>query len=109
MESRLALDHQLLLLQRNAEDADSLIENLIRSHAITPLMATSLMTDKGYCTTACHCLLQAARYLFIDEQQPQAQADDSLQLESDELSAINKTLQADSQAGSKDQQGEKRP
>jgi len=96
LESRLALDHQMLIRQRQSEDSDSLTENLIRSRKISAEMATSLMNDKGYAMRVCHSLLEAARYLFIDEQQPQTQHPETLTLESEDLSAINQTLLQDS-------------
>jgi len=94
MESRLALDHQLLVDQRDQEDGDSMIENLIRKRKITPEMATSLMTDKGYAGTVCTSLLEAARYLFIDDSKPQAANPEILQLEPADLSAINQNLES---------------
>jgi phosphate:Na+ symporter len=93
VESRLALDHQLLLTEREREQSDSLIEGLIRTRKISAEMATSLMTDKGYCQEVCRALIQAARYLFIDEQSPQGDTPESLQLEHADLSAINKQLE----------------
>ncbi|MCD8522693.1 MAG: Na/Pi symporter [Saccharospirillaceae bacterium] len=93
VESRLALDHQRLLAERDREQTDSLIESLIRSRRISAEMATSLMTDKGYSQDVCHALIQAASYLFIDEQGPQEETPESLQLEHAELSAINRQLE----------------
>ncbi|WP_430461196.1 Na/Pi cotransporter family protein [Thalassolituus sp. LLYu03] len=92
LESRLALDHQMLLVEREREQSDSLVESLIRAHRITPEMATSLMTDKGYTQDVCNALLNAARYLFIDEQVPQAETPENLQLEKTDLSAISQKL-----------------
>lgn len=105
VESRLALDHQLLLTERERELSDTLIEGLIRARAITTGMATSLMTDKGYTYDACRSLLNAARYLFIDAEKPLAEDPDNLQLESAEFSAINRQL--DEQRN--DPPAEKRP
>ena len=93
VESRLALDHQLLLTERDREQSDSLIEGLIRTRKISAEMATSLMTDKGYSQEVCRALIQAARYLFIDDQSPQGETPESLQLEHADLSAINKQLE----------------
>lgn len=92
VESRLALDHQLLLSEREREQSDSLIEGLIRARKITPEMATSLMTDKGYTQDICRALLNAARYLFIDDKVPQAETPENLQLEKADLSAISQKL-----------------
>lgn len=91
-ESRLALDHQQLLTERERQESDSLIESLIRARKVTTGMATSLMTDKGYVYDICQSLLSAARYLFIDADRPQAQSPEPLELESAELSAINREL-----------------
>jgi len=41
----------------------------------------------------CRELIQAARYLFIDDQSPQGETPESLQLEHADLSAINKQLE----------------
>ena len=92
VESRLALDHQLLLTERERELSDTLIEGLIRARTITTGMATSLMTDKGYAYDACRSLLSAARYLFIDAGRALAEDPENLQLESAELTAINRKL-----------------
>ena len=91
-ESRLALDHQLLLTERERELSDTLIEGLIRGRKITTGMATSLLTDKGYVYDICNSLLSAARYLFIDADRPQSEEPDNLNLEAAELSAINRQL-----------------
>ena len=92
VESRLALDQQQLLTEREREQSDSLIEGLIRARRITPDMATSLMTDKGYTQEICNALISAARYLFIDEENPQSETPENLQLETADLSAINQKL-----------------
>lgn len=91
-ESRLALDHQLLLSERERELSDSLVEGLIRGRKITTGMATSLLTDKGYVYDICKSLLSAARYLFIDADKPQSEGPDNLTLESNEMAAINRQL-----------------
>lgn len=103
LESRLALDHQLLICEREREQSDTLVENLIRSRSVTPEMATSLMTDKGYTQDVCRALLNAARYLFIDDQVPQAETPENLQLEKADLSAISHKL--DEQRDDNDQAG----
>lgn len=103
-ESRLALDHQLLLTERERELSDTLIEGLIRGRKITTGMATSLLTDKGYVYDICKSLLSAARYLFVDADKPQSEGPDNLNLESNELAAINRQLdeqRSDSVAGDK--------
>ncbi|MDK2776943.1 MAG: Na/Pi symporter [Pseudomonadota bacterium] len=93
LESALALDHQLLLNEREREQSDSLIEGLIRSRSISAEMATSLMTDKGYAQDIVRALINAARYLFIDDQVPQAETPESLQLDTADLSVINQSLE----------------
>lgn len=92
MESRLSLDHQQLLIERERESSDSAIEELIRGRKITSHMAISLMTDKGYAYNVCQSLLSAARFLFIDAKNSQAGAVDNIELEVSDLSAINKQL-----------------
>lgn len=91
-ESRLLLDHQLLLTERVQSESNGLIEGLIRSRKITTGMATSLMADKGYVYKACLSLINTGRYLFIDPEKPQAQTPESLELETADLSDINQML-----------------
>lgn len=91
-DSRLQLDHQQLLIERHKEETNSLIAGLIRNSSITNLMATSLMTDKGYAYDVCNSLIMVGRMLFIDASKPQVLSTDTLVLESDDLSIINEQL-----------------
>lgn len=92
MDSRLALDHQQLLVERHRDETNSIIANLIRTRSITNTMATSLMTDKGYAYDVCISLIKVARMLFIDTSKPQAFNPETLNLESSDLSTINEQL-----------------
>lgn len=92
VESRLALDHQMLLTEREREASDARIESLIRQRRISAEMATSLMTDKAYARDVCRSLVKAAQYLFIDQSSPQEDQPENLQLEVAELSDINQKL-----------------
>ena len=92
IESRLALDHQQLIIERIREESNALIENFIRQRQVTTQMATSLMTDKGYVNQASLNLLTVGRILFIEKDKPQTQSPDSFDLEDEELTAINQKL-----------------
>lgn len=91
-DSRLALDHQQLITERIRDESNALIENFIRKRQITTQMATSLMTDKGYVNKVSLSLLSVGRLLFIEKDKPQAKNPESLELEADDLSAINQKL-----------------
>lgn len=91
-ESRLAFDHQQLIIERVRDESNALIENYIRKRQITTQMATSLMTDKGYINKVSLNLLSVGRFLFIEQGKPQTQTPESLELEADDLSAINQKL-----------------
>ena len=92
IESRLLLDHQQLLIERHRDETNSLIAGLIRQSNISNQMATSLMTDKGYAYNVCSSLIRVGRMLFVDASKPQTFSDDTLVLESEDLSAINEQL-----------------
>ena len=91
-DSRLALDHQQLITERVRDESNALIENFIRKRQVTTQMATSLMTDKGYVNKVSLSLLSVGRLLFIEKDKPQAKNPESLELEADDLSAINQKL-----------------
>lgn len=91
-DSRLALDHQQLITERIRDESNALIENFIRKRQVTTQMATSLMTDKGYVNKVSLSLLSVGRLLFIEKDKPQAKNPESLELEADDLSAINQKL-----------------
>ncbi len=92
IESRLAIDHQMLVNDRNRDETNALVANLIRTRKVTTTMATSLMTDKGYVYDICHGLIALGRLLFIDDQRTQAQTQTTLDLESSDLNAINQRV-----------------
>lgn len=52
------------------ERMDQRIDGLIRDRLISPTMATSLITDKGYAQLACDSLLKATRYLLASPKNP---------------------------------------
>lgn len=91
-DSRLALDHQQLLIERHRDETNSLIAGMIRKGSISNTMATSLMTDKGYAYDVCTSLIMVGRMLFIDASKPQILSTDTLALGSEDLTAINEQL-----------------
>lgn len=91
-DSRLALDHQQLITERIRDESNALIEGYIRKRYVTTQMATSLMTDKGYVNKVSLSLLSVGRLLFIEKDKPQTQTPESLELEAEDLSAINQKL-----------------
>jgi len=91
-DSRLALDHQQLVTERIRDESNALIEGYIRKRYVTTQMATSLMTDKGYVNKVSLSLLSVGRLLFIEKDKPQTQTPESLELEAEDLSAINQKL-----------------
>lgn len=91
-DSRLAIDHQQLLTERNRDETNNLVTSLIRTRKVTANMATSLMTDKGYAYDICLSLITLGRMLFIDSDRPQAQTPNPLTLESADLSSISQKV-----------------
>lgn len=67
-EERLAQQQQQLF--DFIERMDHRIDGLIRDRLITPNMATSLITDKGYTQLVCESVLKATRYLLASPQNP---------------------------------------
>ena len=68
----------MLVNDRNRDETNALVANLIRTRKVTTTMATSLMTDKGYVYDICHGLIGLGRLLFIDDQRTQAQTQNHL-------------------------------
>ena len=87
-EAMLILDHALLQIEESTLGTAERIEPLIRNHSITAEMATSLMTDTEYTHNACRSLISVAKTLFSGRDSTTLQLDQTLELDSDEMTAI---------------------
>ena len=87
-ESMLILDHALLEIEEDALTTSERIEPLIRNHAITAEMATSLMNDTDYVHSACRNLISTAKTLFTGRGASTMQLDQGLALSDEEMATI---------------------
>ena len=87
-ESMLILDHALLEIEEDDLSTSDRIEPLIRTHAITAEMATSLMNDTEYVHSACRNLISTAKTLFTGRGASTMQLDQGLALSDEEMASI---------------------
>ncbi|MEN8712382.1 MAG: Na/Pi symporter [Arenicellales bacterium] len=87
-ESMLILDHALLEIEEDDLNTSDRIEPLIRTHAITAEMATSLMNDTDYVHSACRNLISTAKTLFTGRGASTMQLDQGLALSDEEMASI---------------------
>ena len=86
-ESMLILDHALLEIEEDDLNTSDRIEPLIRTHAITAEMATSLMNDTDYVHSACRNLISTAKTLFTGRGASTMQLDQGLALSDEEMAS----------------------
>jgi len=84
----LSLDHLKLELRHMEKAQDDRLAELIRTHRITPEMATSLMNDSAYGFSAAKALLNAGYALAEPGTAAQRDAERSLRLDQDEIERV---------------------
>jgi len=87
-EATLTLDHALLRVEEDSLQTGSRVEALIQHRAITPQMATSLMTDSEYAYDVCRGLVAMAKMLFTGQDAAGQLIEQSLALSDEEMAAI---------------------
>ncbi|GJL83385.1 MAG: hypothetical protein DHS20C01_30190 [marine bacterium B5-7] len=84
----LTYDEARIELARNDIVADGTLDELIRSHRITPDIAVSLMNDYVYAHDACNDLLTAAETLFVRRKSDAHQVEVGLSLGEEEIAEL---------------------
>lgn len=64
------------------------LDNLIREHRITAEMAVSLMNDSAYCQDICRNLIHMGSILFIDKDESDGEAENSVALDDTEIKEV---------------------
>ena len=88
IETTLALDEVLIDLEEDMQDVSGKVEELLKQNAITPEMATSLMTDSDYAYAICRNLVVVAKMLFTGEDAEEQQIEFDLALTEEEMAEI---------------------
>lgn len=84
----LDLDHALLRIEQDSVTSGTRIESLIRERSITPLMATSLMTDTEYTLDTCRNLVNMAKLMFSGTDSSTLYMDSGVELDKDDMTEI---------------------
>jgi phosphate:Na+ symporter len=84
----LSLDHLTVDIREMDKALDDRLAELIRSHRVTPEMATSLMNDSAYAFSAVKALLNAGYALSTSGNEAQSKAERAVRLDSDEIERV---------------------
>lgn len=84
----LSLDHLKVDVREMDKALDDRLADLIRSHRVTPEMATSLMNDSAYAFSAVKALLEAGYALATSDSEAQRTAERAVRLEHEEIERV---------------------